>query len=150
MAGEIWFYHLENSSPDSVLPDLLEKSLSRGWRALVRSPDEDRIDSLDQSLWTYRDDAFLPHGKAEDADPDKQPILLTSGADNLNQAQVAFLLDRAEPARLDEFERTILLFDGADDAALADARKFWKSASAEGRSVSYWKQTGEGRWEKKA
>ena len=33
---EIWFYHLERSTLDQVLPGLLEKTLQRGWRALVR------------------------------------------------------------------------------------------------------------------
>ena len=34
---EIWFYHLERSTLDQVLPTLLEKTLERGWRALIKS-----------------------------------------------------------------------------------------------------------------
>ena len=34
---EIWFYHLERSTLDQVLPGLLEKTRERGWRALVRA-----------------------------------------------------------------------------------------------------------------
>ena len=48
MSGDLWFYHLERSSLDEVLPELLEKTLARGWRALVRSPDAKRREAIDQ------------------------------------------------------------------------------------------------------
>ena len=35
-ACEVWFYHLERTSLDQALPELLEKTLARGWKALVR------------------------------------------------------------------------------------------------------------------
>jgi hypothetical protein len=35
-SGEIWFYHLERSTLDQVLPELLDKTLQRGWCARVR------------------------------------------------------------------------------------------------------------------
>ena len=33
---EVLFYHLEHRSLDSVLPELLERTLARGWRAVAR------------------------------------------------------------------------------------------------------------------
>lgn len=150
MAGELWFYHLERSSVDEVLPELVEKTLSRGWRALIRSPEEDRLKSLDQLLWTWRDDSFTPHALAGAGDDARQPVLLSSGADNPNKAECCFLLDRAEPGGFGEFERTIVMFDGHDESAVVAARGLWKRASGEGASVSYWRQSEAGRWEKKA
>mgnify|MGYP000971257087 CR=1 FL=1 len=44
---EVWFYHLERTGLDQALPELLEKTLARGWRALVRAQDKDRIEHLD-------------------------------------------------------------------------------------------------------
>ena len=41
---EVWFYHLERTSLDQALPELLEKTLARGWRALVRTPSRDRVE----------------------------------------------------------------------------------------------------------
>ena len=58
-ATEYWFYHLEASTLEGVLPGLLEKTLEKGWRALVKMP-EDKLAELDNFLWTFRDDAFLP------------------------------------------------------------------------------------------
>src|SRR5579875_1616260 len=99
-ACEVWFYHLERTPLDQALPELLEKTLQRGWRALVRSPEPDRIEHLDGWLWSYRDDSFLPHGLADEPDAERQPILLGRGGANLNGAQALFLLDDAEPGDL--------------------------------------------------
>ena len=53
---------------DQALPELLEKTLARGWKALVRARDPERLDHLDGWLWSYRDDSFLPHGVSGEAD----------------------------------------------------------------------------------
>lgn len=145
--AEVWFYHLERSSLDQVLPELLEKTLARGWRAVVRTPSPGLGDRLDQWLWAYRDDSFLPHGLASEPGAARQPIVLTTGHDNPNQAQALFLVDGAEPEALDGYERCLVLFDGADEAALARARGHWKQVKATGAQASYWKQMARG-WEK--
>jgi len=150
MTGELWFYHLERTTLADALPELLEKTLAKGWRALVRAPVEDRIAQLDAHLWTFRDDAFLGHATAQAANAERQPILLSTTEDNVNSAQVLFTLDGLMPANLDGFERCAILFDGGDEMAVSAARDMWRKAKDEGRSIAYWKQSVEGRWEKKA
>ena len=146
--AEVWFYHLERSPLERVLPDLLEKTLAKGWKALVRTVSQDRAESLDQMLWTYRDESFLPHGVAGEPLADKQPVLIATGEENPNGAQALFLLDGAEPGSLAAYERCIILFDGRDQAQLSLARGRWKSLKADGASVSYWKEKEERGWEK--
>ncbi|MBP7704715.1 MAG: DNA polymerase III subunit chi [Caulobacter sp.] len=147
---EVWFYHLERSSLDQVLPDLLEKTLKRGWRALVRTREPARVEHLDGWLWSWRDESFLPHGTSEEPFAEHQPVLLTTGQDNPNKANALFLIDGAEAGDLSPHERCIVLFDGRDDAALAEARGKWKAFKAQGLPVSYWQQGEERGWEKKA
>jgi DNA polymerase-3 subunit chi len=148
-ACEVWFYHLERTGLDQALPELLQRTLARGWRALVRSPDPQRLEHLDGWLWSFRDEAFLPHGLAGEALAERQPVLLTTTGENPNGAQALFLLDDAEPGGLDGFERCLILFDGRDEAAVASARRRW-SALKGANPVSYWRQNPEGRWEKQA
>ena len=94
---EVLFYHLENQPLERVLPQLLEKTLERGWRAVVETSSRERAEALDAQLWTFRDDSFLPHGIAGDAaDPD-QPVLIAMDAGNANAANVRFFVDRAVP-----------------------------------------------------
>ncbi len=93
---EILFYHLDHQRIENVLPTLLEKSLARGWRAAVQMASDDRIDSLDAHLWTYRDDGFLPHGTDRENTAAAQPVLLTTcTAKTATSADVRFLIDGA-------------------------------------------------------
>jgi DNA polymerase-3 subunit chi len=144
---EVWFYHLEQTGLEQALPELLEKTLQRGWKAIVRSSVPERIDHLDGWLWSYRDDSFLPHAPADEPGAARQPILLTARADNPNDADALFLVDGAEPGDLGGYKRCVVLFDGGDEGQLQNAREQYRAARAGGYPVSYWRQQGRG-WEK--
>ena len=147
---DVSFYHLERATLEMVLPQLLEKTLERGWRAVVQAGTPERLEALDEALWTYRADSFLPHGTARDGHTDFQPVFLTVGDETPNGAGVRFLVDGAEPAKYEGFVRMVFLFDGNNTDAVAQARVQWKAAKAAGCGVTYWQQTATGRWEKKA
>jgi DNA polymerase-3 subunit chi len=146
---EVWFYHLERTGLEQALPELLEKTLARGWRAVVRTREPARVEHLDGWLWSYRDESFLPHAPSDEPAAERQPILLTTGFENPNGAHALFLVDNAEAGDLDGYTRCVVLFDGRDDAALAAARAQWSGVKGRGHPVSYWKQQGRG-WEKQA
>ena len=112
--ADILFYHLTESTLEEALPGLLERSVERGWRAVV------------------------------------QPILLTTGEANANAAQIRFLVDGASPPELSGYERAVFLFDGHDAAQLEGARGHWKTMKEAGHAVTYWQQTPDRRWERKA
>lgn len=146
---EVWFYHLERTGVEQALPELLEKTLGKGWKALVRAREPDRVAQLDGWLWTYRDDSFLPHAPDDEPGAARQPVLLTTGFDNPNHADALFLVDGADPGELAGYARCVVLFDGADEAQLAVARAQWSAVKALGLPMSYWKQQARG-WEKQA
>ena len=146
---EVWFYHLERTGLDQALPELLEKTLQRGWKAVVRTPEPGRIEHLDTWLWSYREDSFLPHAPADEPGAARQPVLLTTGTENPNAADALFLVDGADAGELEGYARCVVLFDGGDEAQLARARRQWTEIKGRGLPVSYWKQQGRG-WEKQA
>ncbi|VAW15910.1 DNA polymerase III chi subunit [hydrothermal vent metagenome] len=146
---EILFYHLEQSPLEQVLPLLLEKTLARGWRAVVETASMERARVLDQVLWTFRDDSFLAHGIGGTEADSLQPIVLSTGQDNPNNAQVRFFVDRAAPRTDGGYQRLVYMFSGHDPDALIQARADWKILSGE-HQTTYWRQEGNGRWTKKA
>lgn len=146
---EILFYHLETRPLEKVLPVLLEKTLERGWRAVVEVGSLDRARLIDDLLWNYRDDSFLPHGLEGQGNDADQPVLIAAGPDNANAADVRFYVDRAVPREGGSYTRIVYLFSGHDPEALAEARTAWR-ALREGNELTYWQQNAEGRWEKKA
>ena len=148
---EVLFYHLQGHSLEKVLPMLLEKSLERGWRVAVQASSQERIEALDQYLWTFREDSFLPHATDRDGDVALQPVLLTLSGDNRNAAQVRFLIDGVPmPADAANYLRIISIFDGEDLEAVAGERARWTDSKAKGFDVTYWQADPQGRWQRQA
>lgn len=147
---DVLFYHLTESKLEDALPALLEKSVERGWKVIVQTGTEARRDFLDAHLWTFREDSFLPHGTDAAPMAEVQPVLLTAAAENGNGATVRFLVDGAEPPSASDYERIVFMFDGYDAAQLEGARAQWKRLKGEGHTLTYWQQSEEGRWVKKA
>ena len=149
---QVWFYHLERRSLEQVLPGLLEKSLERGWKAVVQATSAGRVAALDKWLWEFRADSFLAHGTAQDGDGEMQPVFLTTGLDNPNGAVIRFCVEGADPAPVlaqPGYQRVMVMFDGNDEDALALARRQWADMKGLDHERAYWRQNGEGRWEKK-
>ena len=147
---EVLFYHLTGATLEETLPGLLERSLARGWKAVVQAGTEERRDGLDAHLWTYRDDSFLAHATEREARLEEQPVVLTINAGNPNGAEIRFLVDGAEPPDLGSYARAVFLFDGHDEAQVEAARRHWTAMRQAGHDATYWQQAGDGRWERKA
>lgn len=148
---ETLFYHLERRSLEVVLPGLIEKSLTRGWRAVIKTDSSERSDALDNLLWTYDDQSFLAHAQSGDGEGARQPVLITVEDENPNGAQILFCIGGASPADwtgVSALTRVVMLFDGRDAAMLGQARSAWKDAKAAGHDVTYWKEAPSGKFEK--
>lgn len=147
---DIFFYHLEHQPLERVLPQLLGRTLERGWRAVIETDSDDRVEALSTMLWTFTEEGFLPHGTARDGQAEDQPVWITASNDNPNKASVRFFVGGVEPSGYDGLERAVLVFDGADPEAVERARRIWKDARGAGHEVSYWQQDESGRWQNKA
>lgn len=147
---EIRFYHLQRVALERALPQLLEKTLERGWRAVVLADSEERVDALNGQLWTYGKDSFLPHGTRREGYPDLQPVWLTHIDENPNAATVLFLVDGAECGSMGAYDLCCDVFDGRDEASVARARERWAGCKAAGFKMTYWQQEEGGGWQVKA
>ena len=146
------FYHLTEKTLDSVLPSLVERSLSRDWNVVIQSGSAEKLDAIDNLLWTYRVESFLPHGKIKDGSEHLQPVWLTTDIDNPNHAKIRFLVDHAQIDLPDTYERLVYIFDGHDNTAVEHARSRWKfhKENSGNHEQTYWQQNASGGWEKKA
>lgn len=146
---EVSFYHLTRSTVEQALPDLLEKTLAKGWRAVVRVKDAAMAEALAAQLWLYRQDSFLPHGALKDGHAEDQPIWITASEENPNGAQALFLLSGAGTERADAYQRICEVFDGNDDESVTHARTRWVNYKKDGHKLAYWQQ-GEKGWTNKS
>ena len=147
---EIRFYHLTRTPLERALPALLERALAAGMRSVVIAGSEERVEALNQLLWTYEERSFLPHGSKRDGRPERQPVWLTTEDENPNGATCLVLTDGAVSNRVGDYQRCLDLFDGQDPAAVEAARARWKAWKEAGHQLSYWQQDESGRWQQKA
>jgi DNA polymerase-3 subunit chi len=147
---EIRFYHLQRKPLERALPELLEKVLERGSRAVVMAGSEERVEFLAGLLWTYEDRSFLPHGSARDGQAERQPIWLTHADENPNGADILVLTDGAGSDSVGDYSMACELFDGNEPELVAAARARWTAYKTAGHALTYWQQTERGGWEKKA
>lgn len=146
---DYWFYHLEASTLEGVLPGLLEKTLEKGWRALVKLPQE-KLAEMDAFLWTFRDDAFLPHGRDDEPMETLHPILLSATKDSAEGFDAVFLIDGAELSDMAGVSRAMVMINGRSQEDITRERGRWKALKDAGQSLSYYQQDERGRWAKKA
>ncbi len=144
------FYHLESSPVERALPQLLERVLASGQRAVVMAASDERIEALANLLWTYDPGTWLPHGTLKDGFAAEQPIWLTTAEENPNGAKMLVLTDGMASDRLADYDRCLDLFDGNNEEATAAARTRWSRAKAAGHELHYWQQTEAGWKEKQA
>lgn len=146
---EIRFYHLERQNIDQALPGLLNKALEQGRRVVVKAANDSEIARLNDHLWTYDPDSFLPHGTKREGFAKDQPVWLTTQDENPNGADVLILTQGTETANHAAFTLCCEMLDGRDETAVAAARTRWKTYKDQGFAITYWQQ-GEKGWEKKS
>ena len=138
------FYHLEADPLERVLPSIAQKVLGSGGRLLVVAEEEALLAALDRQLWTFAPDSFLPHGRADGASPEAQPVLLSSEVTPLNGATNIVLADGRWRDEALSFERAFYFFDST---SLDEARQSWRALKGRPETEPrYWKRSDEGKW----
>jgi DNA polymerase-3 subunit chi len=145
---DISFYHLTTRSLENALPKLLELTLKSGERAVILTGSNARVEALNDHLWSYEPNSWLPHGSNIDGEEAEQPIYLTTTVENPNNATFLFLIDGAVSNQIQTFKRVFELFDGRDKELVEAARRKWKLYKESGHVLSYWKQGEDGKWSK--
>jgi DNA polymerase III subunit chi len=143
------FYHLTDTPPETLLPQLIGKALEAGMRVALRGAGAERMAALDVALWAG--DGFLPHGLAGGAHDADQPALLVwdnrPAPDLPNRPGCLIVLDGCDVSlpEAQALQRVLILFDGTDPAALDVARAHWRELTGAGVPAEYWNRDG-GRW----
>jgi len=146
---EVRFYHLLKTPQDVALPQIALKAWQAGGRVVVKCADDAQAALLNDALWNFRGDSFLPHGTRDDGNAELQPVWLTANDDNPNGARTLLVATGCTSDQLGAYDLCCLFLDGHNEAEIAEARVRWKGYKEAGHTVSYWQQ-GEQGWEKKA
>jgi DNA polymerase III subunit chi len=145
---QVDFYHLTRLPLERALPRIAERVVESGGRLLVVAGAAEARARLDQLLWSYTPESFLPHAQAGGEGDALQPVLISEVPDATNGARNIALADGVWREEALGFDRAFHFFD---EDRIAEARAAWKSlAEREGVERRYWKQNDAGKWEQAA
>jgi DNA polymerase-3 subunit chi len=145
---QVDFYHLTKLPLERALPQIAAKVVAAGGRLIIVAGEEGQRVRLDQLLWSYAPESFLPHGQAGGEDDARQPVLIAASPEAANGARNIALVDGVWREEALAFDRAFHFFD---EERIADARAAWRGlADRDGIDRNYWKQNDAGRWEKAA
>lgn len=145
---QVDFYHLTKLPLERALPQIAAKVVAAGGRLIIVAGEENQRVRLDQLLWSYAPESFLPHGQAGGEDDARQPVLIAASPEAANGARNIALVDGVWREEALAFDRAFHFFD---EERIADARAAWRGlADRDGIDRNYWKQNDAGRWEKAA
>ena len=116
--------------PLRLVCELAKRCYGTGQATLIRCRDAEQAEALDEALWLFEDDAYVPHQIAgSDEDDDITPVLIaTPDFDAADRPLVINLRDDAFAGRCDR----VLEVVPADPAARAPLRQRWRDYQARG------------------
>ena len=109
--SEIFFYKLKNSSSEIFLTSLIERSLENNWNSVVLLDNIERMEEINDFLWSYKDTSFLPHGSQNDKNSELHRVYLTCEEENPNDSDVIFSIDGLLIKNINSWQRCIYIFN---------------------------------------
>ena len=146
--ADIRFYHLETSTLDKALPVIVMKAHDTGKKIVIKTSDKKEIVRLNDLLWTFHSEIFLPHGAEGDKNADKQPIWITTGDENPNNAEILILTHGCTHEDIGAYGMVCEMLDARVESQITAARSRWKIYKDEGHELTYWQQDDKGKWSK--
>ena len=115
--------------PLLLVCELARKAHDANLSTLVLARDADQAERLDDLLWSFDDDAYIPHQIAGDDEDELAPVLIAGpDADTPMRALVINLRDAAVTGNVER----VLEVVPADDGARGPLRERWKQYQARG------------------
>ncbi len=84
---------------------LIEKAVRQGNRVMVATKNENESQQLDEYLWSFRPDAFVPHTILGDSTSGNTPVLISHAEDDDSHHDVLVNLRLAVPPQFSRFKR---------------------------------------------
>ena len=121
-----YFYTLQKPEKALQLCRLAQKYLLQGMRVLISVDDENQGVTLDQFMWSWNKDSFVPHVYDNGAvDCLDEPVVIVSKEVNPNGANVLIM---GRPLSLEFVRRFEIVIDFAelynDESAVASRQRF--------------------------
>ena len=145
---QIIFYSTAPLQVEKTLFALLEKSLEKGNKSLLLFKDKEKCLSINEQLWTYKQNSFLPHISEDDQIYDNidVPVYLSTKNENPFKAELLFSIDWFLPDNIDHFERVIIIIDVNDEILNEKYKNYYLDINKNFEDIVFYKSDDNGKW----
>ena len=143
---EIFFYKLKNSSIELFLISLIEKSISKKWNSIVLLDNIERMEEINDLLWTFDDTSFIPHGSQSDLNAEKQKVYLTCNEENPNNSKIIFSVDGIIIKKPDDWTRCVYIFNEQNLLVTDELESYKREIKDLEYIQKYFEQDQNGKW----
>ena len=145
---QIIFYSTAPLQVEKTLFALLEKSLEKGNKSLLLFKDKEKCLSINEQLWTYKQNSFLPHISEDDQIYDNidVPVYLSTKNENPFKAELLFSIDGFLPDNIDHFERVIIIIDVNDELLNEIYKNYYLDINKNFEDIVFSKSDDNGKW----
>ena len=137
---KVYFY---NSSQRDIVADiavLTERLFLKNASIVIFCTDQETVAVVDDFLWAYKEDGFIPHSTQKNEKSSVYPILITSRIDQGYEHDVLLVLNGLLIKEKDwqKFYKIYYFFDDQDNKEKENARSMWKNFSSLNAECKYW------------
>ena len=145
---QIIFYNTAPLQVEKTLFALLEKSLEKGNKSLLLFKEKEKCLSINEQLWTYKQNSFLPHISEDDQIYDNidVPVYLSTKNENPFKAELLFSIDGFLPDNIDHFERVIIIIDVNDELLNEKYKNYYLDINKNFEDIVFYKSDDNGKW----
>lgn len=121
------FYLVKSDAEDAhwlLACRLLEKAYRQGHRIFVYCSNVGDAERLDELLWTYKDDSFVPHHLQGDGPEPAPPVQIGYGSEPRGFDDILLNLADTIPSFYTRFQRVIEIVASADSAKALSREHF--------------------------
>jgi len=156
--AKINFYQTQLEDIASTFCKISEKCYYSNLNTLVITENEDYLNSIDKSLWTYSREHFIPHATINDSWPDNQPILITTKPENLNNSKIIIFVNPGRQIILDsigknsridlnEITKIIFILDKTNIIQAPEIKNLIDTSAIRALEMSYFIKNHKGIWQ---
>ena len=145
---QIIFYSTAPLQVEKTLFALLEKSIEKGNKSLLLFKDKEKCSLINEQLWTYKQNSFLPHISEDDQiynDIDV-PVYLSTKNENPFKAELLFSIDGYLPDNIQNFERVIIIIDVNDELLNEKYKNYYLDINNNFEDIVFYKSDDNGKW----
>ena len=145
---QIIFYSTAPLQVEKTLFALLEKSIEKGNKSLLLFKDKEKCSLINEQLWTYKQNSFLPHISEDEKiyDDIDVPVYLSTKNENPFKAELLFSIDGFLPDNIDHFERVIIIIDINDELLNEKYKNYYLDINKNFEDIVFYKSDDNGKW----